>query len=225
VIGSFLEKLSRVNHVNFVRIGTRVPVVLPDRIEEDSDLIHLFRRYARKLKRLHVVTQFNHPGEITERSADAADILIHAGVVVLNQAILLRGVNDDPETLARLQSRLVGIGIGPYYVFQCRPVKRVKRRFQVPLKQGYDIVEGAKARLDGPSKRFRYVMSHKTGKIEIVAVKGDSIYLKYHQARDPARLGKFFRRKITSDAGWLDDLPRPAAARPDILPMTPRSAA
>jgi L-lysine 2,3-aminomutase len=154
------------------------------------------------------VTQFEHPREITADSTEATDRLIRAGVVLINQAIVLKGVNDDPIIMAELHSKLVKAGIGPYYVFQCRPVKRVKRRFQVPLKQGYKIVEGAKAMLDGPSKRFRYVMSHRSGKIEILGIAGDEIYLKYHQARDPGNLGKFFKRRLVPDAGWLDDLPR-----------------
>jgi lysine 2,3-aminomutase len=208
LINRFLERLSKVSHLNYVRIGTRVPVTFPGRILSDADLLSVLRRHSRKFERLYLVTQFEHPREITVNSTEAADRLIRAGVVLINQAILLKGVNDNPTVLAELHSKLVKVGIGPYYLFQCRPVKRVKRRFQVPLKQGYKIVESAKAMLDGPSKRFRYVMSHRSGKIEILGVAGDEIYLKYHQARDPNNLGRFFKRRLVPDAGWLDDLPR-----------------
>ena len=115
-------------------------------------------------------------------------------------------MNDNPEVLAELQNKLVSIGVNPYYVFQCRPVKRVKHNFQVPLYRGYKIVEDAKKMLNGHSKRFKYTMSHKTGKIEIVGITGDDIYLKYHQAKSPRNLGKFFKRKINKTAGWLDEL-------------------
>ena len=128
------------------------------------------------------------------------------GIVVSNQAVLLRGVNDKPEVLAELHRSLVRIGVAPYYVFQCRPVKRGKRIFQVPLKEGYEIVEKAKSMLDGHSKRFKYVVSHRTGKIEIVGVIGDEIYLKYHQAKDKSNLGKLFKMKLREGAGWLDEL-------------------
>jgi len=127
-------------------------------------------------------------------------------VIVNNQTVLLKGVNDNPETLAELQNKLVSIGVNPYYVFQCRPVKRVKNEFQVPLYRGYEIVENAKKKLNGHSKRFKYIMSHQTGKIEIVGIMGNSIYLKYHQAKAPEDIGKFFKRKINKTAGWLDDL-------------------
>jgi lysine 2,3-aminomutase len=208
VIERFLERLSGIAHLCYVRIGTRVPAAFPGRILLDAELVALLRRYSRKFKRLYVVTQHNHPREITPRSTDALARLIAAGVILMNQAILLRGVNDDPVVLAELHGRLTGAGVNPYYVFQCRPVKRVKRQFQVALARGYDIVERAKAMLDGPSKRFRYVMSHRSGKIEIMGVKNGEIYMKYHQARDPANLGKFFRRRLTPEAGWLDELTR-----------------
>jgi L-lysine 2,3-aminomutase len=65
---------------------------------------------------------------------------------------------------------LVSIGVNPYYVFQCRPVKRVKHNFQLPLYKGIEIVEKAKAQCNGHSKRFRYIMSHRTGKIEILGI-------------------------------------------------------
>ena len=208
MINRFLERLSEIRHLNFVRIGSRVPVTFPERILTDPDLLLVMRRFSRKFQRLYVVTHFNHPREITAESTDAVDRLIGAGVALINQTILLKGVNDDPVVLADLQSRLTRMGVSPYYVFQCRPVKRVKRRFQVPLKRGYDIVENAKRMLDGPSKRFRYVLSHKTGKVEVMGIIGDEIFLKYHQARDPGNIGRFFKRRLVRDAGWLDDLPR-----------------
>ncbi len=208
LIGRFLERLSQIYHLNFVRIGSRVPVTFPSRILTDAELISVLRGHSNKLKHLYLVSHLNHLREITPQSTLAFARLLGAGLIVINQTILLKGVNDDPSVLAELNKGMVRIGVNPYYIFQCRPVKRVKRHFQVPLKRGYDIVERTKAMLDGPSKRFRYIMSHKSGKIEIVGVMGDEIYLKYHQARNPKDLGKFFKRKLTADAGWLDDLPK-----------------
>ena len=205
-IKALLDDLSDIPHLEFIRIGTRVPVTFPDRILCDQALLNLFNKHSVKRRRLYVVTHFNHPREITERSAGAIESLLKSKVVVNNQTVLLKGVNDNPNTLANLQNRLAGIGVTPYYVFQCRPVKRVKRHFQVPLQEGYEIVESAKRLLAGPAKRFRYVMSHKTGKIEIVGIMGDAVYLRYHQARDPKNTGRFFRRKLDGTAAWLDEL-------------------
>ena len=82
----------------------------------------------------------------------------------------------------------------------------MKKHFQIPLVQAVDIVEKAKRCLEGHGKRFKFIMSHKTGKIEIIGIIGDEIYLKYHQAKDPKNMGRFFKRKVNPYAGWLDDL-------------------
>ena len=68
------------------------------------------------------------------------------------------------------------------------------------------LIEEAKKKLNGYSKRFRYVMSHKTGKVEIVGILNDEIYLKYHQAKKYSNIGKCFKRKLSSTAVWLDEL-------------------
>ena len=159
IIGRFLEVLGRIGHLNFIRIGSRVPVTLPARFS-DPILLSIFRKCSRSGKKLYVVTHFNHPMEITRESTLAANNLLKAGVLLSNQTVLLRGVNDDPEILVELMNRLVVIGVAPYYVFQCRPVKRVKHHFQIPICEGVRIVEKAKASCNGLGKRFKYVMSH-----------------------------------------------------------------
>ncbi|VUT28034.1 MAG: L-lysine 2,3-aminomutase [Candidatus Syntrophoarchaeum sp. GoM_oil] len=206
IIERMLETLTDIEHLNFIRFGSRVPVTFPERIVEDDELLDVLNVYSLDDRRIYVVAQFNHPNEITSQSTEAVDRLIRSGVLVNNQAVLLKGVNDHPDTMAELQNKLIGIGVNPYYVFQCRPVKRVKQHFQVPLYQGYEIIEGAKKRLNGHSKRFKYIMSHKTGKIEIVGIMDNEIYFKYHQAKNPKNIGKFFKRELNREAGWLDEL-------------------
>lgn len=206
LIEKFLKALSKISHLDFIRLCSKVPVTFPDRILDDKALLDLLKKYSVKNKRTYVVTHFNHPREITKKSINAINKLIKSNIIINNQTVLLKEVNDDPDTLAELQNKLVGIGVNPYYVFQCRPVKRVKNNFQVPLYKGYEIVEKAKKKLDGHSKSFKYVMSHRTGKIEIVGIIGDEIYLKYNQAKNPKNIGKFFKRKLNKTAGWFDDL-------------------
>jgi lysine 2,3-aminomutase len=204
VIERFLELLTRIDHLSFIRFGSRTPVTLPSRLS-DPDLLSLFKKHSQIDRRLYVVTQFNHPREITLQSISAVNNLLKAGVLVSNQTVLLRGVNDDPETLATLMNSLVSIGVAPYYVFQCRPVKRVKGHFQVPIFEGVRIVEKAKADCNGHSKRFKYVMSHKTGKIELLGVMDGEVYFKYHEAKNRKNLGVMFKRRVDEKAGWLDD--------------------
>jgi lysine 2,3-aminomutase len=206
ILNTFIEKLMPLTHIRFIRFGTKTPVTFPARITEDPALLNMLKANSLKDKRIYIVTQFNHPNEITAQSTEAVDKLLGSGTVVNNQTVLLKGVNDDAAVLAELQSSLVGIGVNPYYVFHCRPVKRVKALFQMPLYTGYNIVEEARKRLNGHSKRFKYVMSHRTGKIEIVGIKGARFIFKYHQARDPRNLGRIFFRKVDRKAGWLDDL-------------------
>jgi KamA family protein len=203
VIRDLLDKLSEVDHLDFIRFGTKIPVTFPDRILKDKELLDSLKANSRKTRRIYAVTQFNHPREITQKSVDAITSLIRANLIINNQTVLLKGVNDDPQILAGLQKKLVSIGVNPYYVFQCRPVKRIKENFQISLEKGYYIVKEAKKMLDGHSKRFKYVMSHRTGKIEIIGILGKDIYFKYHQAKYFKNTGKFFKRKLDKTAGWL----------------------
>jgi lysine 2,3-aminomutase len=204
IIESFLETLMNIEHLDFVRFGSRVPVTLPERLA-DPEILDIFKRYSWRDKRVHVVTQFNHPREITLQSINAVNNLIKAGVPVHNQTVLLKGVNDNPDTLTNLLNQLVAIGVAPYYVFQCRPVKRVKHHFQIPICKGVKIVEQAKAKCNGLSKRFKYVMSHVTGKIEILGIIGGEILFKYHEAKNRENLGVMFKLPVDEKAGWLDD--------------------
>jgi KamA family protein len=204
VIERFLETLTKIDHLSFIRFGSRIPVTLPSRLG-DPELLALFKKYSQVDRRLYVVTQFNHPREITPQSIRGVNNLLKAGVIVSNQTVLLRGVNNNPKTLATLMNGLVSIGVTPYYVFQCRPVTRVKHHFQVPICQGIRIVEKTKANCNGLSKRFKFVMSHKTGKIEILGIMNGEIFFKYHEAKNRENLGVMFKRRVDEKAGWLDD--------------------
>lgn len=202
-IRSYLQMLAPLDQLDFIRFGTRIPVVLPQRIYEDDGLLSLLAEYSSQ-KRIYAVVHFNHPKELTDASHRAIDALARAGVQSLNQTVLLRGVNDSAEVLAGLFKRLTSWGVSPYYLFQCRPVQHVTGSFAVPLSQGLDIAEGAKRLLSGPAKRFRYVMSHEAGKIEVIGRDdcGDLVF-KYHQAKNPDDSGRIFRRTLDAATAWL----------------------
>ena len=204
-IRRYLEAFTQIDHLDFIRFGTRTPVTYPQRINDDPDLINILQTQGRK-KQIYIVTQFNHPHEITQQSTQAVHNLQSAGLIVKNQTVLLRDVNDDPQTLGKLLKKLTRIGCLPYYIFQCRPVRGVKGRFQVPLFEGIDIVESAKTMQNGFGKHLHYCMSHPTGKIELLgkADTGDMI-TKYHEAKDPGRCGKIFYRKTAPDQCWYHE--------------------
>lgn len=200
-----LSALRALDHVKIIRLGSKMVAFEPARIAGDAKLLEVLARHSRPDARIHVMAHFNHPRELTPEAGQAIAALQQAGVVLVNQTPLLRGVNDDPAVLGELLDRLSWAGVTPYYLFQNRPVAG-NADFVVPLATGYGVVEAAKARTSGLGKRVKYVMSHATGKVEVLAVDGDRIYLKYHQARNAEDQGRFFVRHLPPDAGWLDDL-------------------
>lgn len=203
-IEAILAMLTEIPHLDFIRIATRVPVTLPSRITTDSELLSILKEHQAK-KQLFVVTQFDHPREVTPEATAAVRAVLDLGIPVRNQTVLLRGINDDPEVLGSLLQKLTSIGAEPYYVFQCRLVTGVKNQFQVPLKEGCLIVEGAKALQNGIGKSFRYCMSHVTGKIEILGEMPDgSMAFKYHEAKDRDNLGRVFTYEVADDQAWFE---------------------
>ena len=207
IIKTFLREFSKIPHIRFIRFGTKTPASLPQRIIEDDDLIASFAEQNADASkpRVYVFTHINHPREIVPETVEAVRRLNSAGVTVSCQSVLLKGVNDDADVMVNLMNGLVSAGIVPYYVFQCRPVKRVRKSFQIPIAEGISILETAKRRLSGAAKRFKYAMSHSLGKIEIVGIADDRIIFKIHDAKYTEQTGTVFMRPEEEVGGWLPD--------------------
>jgi lysine 2,3-aminomutase len=201
---NIISKLRDIEHVSIIRIGTRVPAFNPSRIVEDPALTEIIKKYSTDRKRIYVMTHFVHPRELTDLAVKSIELMLQAGAIVANQMPLIKGVNDNPEVLAKLLAKLSFIGAVPYYIFQCRP-SLGNKAYTIPIEQGYEIVEQAKALVSGLAKRVRFVMSHTTGKIEIVGKTEDSVYFKYHRAADDEDSGRFLVWESNPDALWLDD--------------------
>ncbi len=216
-LDEIIRQLRPIDHVQIIRIGTRAPAFNPYRIVNDPSLLEMVERYSTPEKRIYIMTHFIHPRELTDVAVKAIDLLQKAGAITANQMPLIRGVNDDPETLATLLGRLSFIGDVPYYVFQCRPALG-NRAYTVPIETAYEIVEQAKSRVSGLAKRVRYVMSHATGKIEIVGKVADRVYFKYHRAAEDADSGRFLVLASNPAACWLDDYEEVACDYPPDLP-------
>lgn len=204
ILERYLRELTAIEHLDLIRFGSRMPVTLPERIYGDPEFLALFEEYGKK-KTLCMVTHFNHPRELTDQAARALRAMIERGVPVRNQTVLMRGINDNGETLGKLLSGLVRLGVMPYYVFQCRPVTGVKGRFQVPLTEGIRIVDEAKSRQNGLGKAVRYAMSHPRGKIEIVCEleNGETLF-KFHQNKYPEDRSRPFTVRLSPTDTWLD---------------------
>jgi lysine 2,3-aminomutase len=197
--------LRDIPHVQIIRIGSKMPAFNPWRVLDDHELQESFRQYSTPEKRIYMMAHFDHPRELTHDAILGIDALLKCGVVCVNQCPMIKGVNDDPKVLAELYRKLSFIGCPPYYLFQGRPTAG-NLPYEVPIVRGYEIFEEAKKHVSGLAKRARFVMSHETGKIEIVGVDKQHIYMRYHRSKDPAMEGRFLIFERDDNAYWLDQL-------------------
>jgi lysine 2,3-aminomutase len=129
-----LTGLKKIETVEVVRIGTRLPVVEPEKVLK-RELLTLIER----AQKVWINTHFNHPDEVTEEAGEACLALLKAGAPVNNQTVLLKGVNDSAEVLEELFRKLQKAKVRPYYLFHCDPVKGVMH-FSTPITKGLEIV-------------------------------------------------------------------------------------
>lgn len=129
-----LGELDKIKHVEIKRLGTRTIVTLPQRIT--AELCGVLKKHPP----IYMNTQFNHPREITPESKQACDRLVEAGVVLGNQAVLLKGINNDPHVMKKLNQELLKIRVKPYYIFQAKAVKGT-RHFIASVDEGIAIME------------------------------------------------------------------------------------
>ncbi|MDQ1334423.1 MAG: lysine 2,3-aminomutase [Thermodesulfobacteriota bacterium] len=141
-LSSILTDLRVMPHVEIIRIGTRVPCTLPQRIT--PQLAHILGRF----KPLYINIHFNHPDEITEEASSACNRLADAGIPLGCQTVLLRDVNDRPEIISALMQKLLTIRVRPYYLFQADPAKGTSH-FWPPLDRGLDIMAALQGHTSG----------------------------------------------------------------------------
>ena len=157
-----------------IRLCTRAPVTLPDRI--DDELVAMLSRY----KPLRVVIQVNHPAEISPLFVQKIELLLRAGLPVRSQTVLLRGINDSPDTLEALFAGLVQVGVDPYYLFQ-GDMAAGTSHFRLPLSRGLLIYDELRRRLSGlEMPRFAVDAPDGGGKMylpESIAGKEDGFWL------------------------------------------------
>jgi len=141
-LGWLLERLRRIPHVELVRIGTKIPAVLPQRITDE--LVSRLRQFHPLWMSIH----FTHPTELTPEVADACDRIASAGIPMAAQTVLLAGVNDDPETMKDLVNGLLRIRVKPYYLHQCDSVEGTSH-FRTPVDRGIELIRGLHGRVTG----------------------------------------------------------------------------
>ena len=141
-LGWILDSLRSIPHVEFIRLGTKTPAVLPQRIT--PELCRLLKKYHPLWISLH----FIHPEECTPESARACTRLADAGIPLGSQTVLLKGVNDDVETMKELVRRLLLMRVRPYYLYQCDPISG-SSHFRTPVAKGLEIIEGLRGHTTG----------------------------------------------------------------------------
>ena len=137
-----ISRLRQIPHVEIVRLGTRTPVVCPQRVT--PELCAMLKKYHP----IWVNTHFNHPNEVTAESKRACEMLADAGIPLGNQSVLLRGVNDCVHVMKHLVHELVKIRVRPYYIYQC-DLSMGLEHFRTPVSKGIEIIEGLRGHTSG----------------------------------------------------------------------------
>ena len=137
-----LSALRAIPHVEIIRLGTKMPCVLPQRIT--PKLCKMLRKYHP----IYVNTHFNHPWECTPESKRACEMLADAGIPVGNQAVLMRGVNDNPDTMLELMRKLLTMRVKPYYLYQA-DITRGANHFRTPVSVGLNIMDKLRGHTSG----------------------------------------------------------------------------
>ena len=156
-----LDSLHAIPHIKTIRLGSRTPVTFPERITDK--LVNLLSKY----NNLWLVTHFNHPNELTNDSLNACRKISSAGIPILNQTVLLKGVNDSPQILRKLFRNLTENRIKPYYLFHVDPVKGVTH-FATGIEKGLEIMRYFRKHLSGlATPKFAIDLPKGGGKVSL----------------------------------------------------------
>ncbi len=158
-----LDRLNRIKSLDIIRLATRIPVYMPQRI--DNELIAILSDYPC----LWIATHFNHPRELTAEAKSTCLKLVNAGIPIINQTVLLKGVNDEPTILEDLFRQLIKIKVKPHYLFHIDPVRGV-RHFATGLEKGREILRYCRPRLSSLAvPTFAIDLPEGGGKVSIQA--------------------------------------------------------
>jgi lysine 2,3-aminomutase len=196
-----ISRIREIKHIEIIRIGSRFPVVLPQRI--DAELCDMLSKHGP----IWLNTHFNHPREITPEAAAACDRLLRAGVPVNNQTVLLRGVNDNLQTQLKLCQGLLRVKVRPYYLFQCDEVQGTEH-LRTSVDVGIKIIEGMRGHTSGlavPS--FVVDLVNGGGKVPlqpnyVLSMTKDELLLKNYE-------GKVFRYRNPNSQSRREDVAAP----------------
>jgi lysine 2,3-aminomutase len=142
MLEKILKGLREIPHIEIIRLGTKMPCVLPQRIT--PKLVEMLRKYHP----IYVNTHFNHPWECTPEAKKACEMLADAGCPVGNQAVLMKGVNDDPDVMLELMRKLLAMRVRPYYIYQA-DITKSANHFRTPVSKGLEIMDKLRGHTSG----------------------------------------------------------------------------
>lgn len=176
---TIVDAIAGVESIDIIRIATRIPAVWPQRIDD------ALCGYLRRIPGLWVATHFNHPRELSAEAEKACVRLVSAGIPVINQTVLLKGINDDAAVLERLFRSLVALRVKPHYLFHVDPVRGV-RHFATGIEKGLEILRAFRPRLSSLAvPTFAIDLPEGGGKVALQPdyTAGDGCFLDIHERK------------------------------------------
>jgi lysine 2,3-aminomutase len=155
-----LQRLRSIKHVEMIRLGTKVPVVMPMRIT--PELMNIIKKYHPVYMSIH----FTHPDELTEECQKACNMIADAGVPMGSQSVLLKGINDSVETFRELYRKLLFVRVKPYYLYSCDKIPG-SQHFQATIDKGIEIIDGLRGHTSGYACP-QFVVDTSKGKISLL---------------------------------------------------------
>jgi lysine 2,3-aminomutase len=155
-----LHRLRNIKHVEMIRIGTKVPVVMPMRIT--SELMSIIKKYHPVYMSIH----FTHPDELIEECQKACNMIADAGIPMGSQSVLLKGINDNVETFRTLYRKLLNVRVKPYYLYSCDKIPG-SQHFQSTIDKGLEIIDGLRGHTSGYACP-QFVVDTSKGKISLL---------------------------------------------------------
>jgi len=221
VLERLLRRLRDIPHIEFLRIGSRIPVFLPQRIT--PELCAMLKQFHPLFISVHV----NHPRELTLEVRDALCRLADAGIPLGNQSVLLKNVNDDPETMKTLVQKLLRCRVRPYYLYQCDLI-RGSKHLRAPVRKGLEIIENLRGHttgyaipqyvIDGPGGGGKipvnpeYVVAHTPDRIVLRNYKGE-IYEYPEVMEEEVAIPAYHDEFADETNGYADTPDRPRSRR------------
>lgn len=183
-----------------IRLGTRALTYKPKVFIPIVNLL--------KSRNIQIIAHINNAEELqNNNSIEIIELLRNNGISIRSQTVLLKGINDTVQSLFELYRFITKLGIFPYYLFQCRPVTE-NERFIVPFIEGLNLIKNTRKCLSGLEKSFRFILSSRLGKIEILDFdeQTQNLIYRFHQSKDINLVDKLFQININNNESWINHI-------------------